>query len=248
MTVHVTFHGALLLAALFAQNVARAEPQHLVESARLRLSDLIQTSDPELAEIDLGPAPPPGSSRLFARAEIRRILESFGTDAQRVSLPASIRILSAGRRFSPSELQSLVEPRVRAALPSGVTLKSLRAARPVLASPRIQVGEVRLPRLVRRPGEATLTASVDLLHDGVVTLRLPVTLSVEQSAEAAAPLVRKGARVDLVIARGPARISASAVALQDAELGETCSFRVSSTSKILRARVESPTLALVVTP
>ena len=66
--------------------------------------------------------------------------------------------------------------------------------------------------------------------------------------QAAAPLMAKGARVDLVIARGPTRISASGVALDQAEQGETISFRVSSTGKVLRARVDSVTLALVVLP
>ena len=78
--------------------------------------------------------------------------------------------------------------------------------------------------------------------------RVPVTLVLELSHEAAAPTLAKGARVDLVIARGATRISASGVALDDAELGEVKSFRVSSTGKVLRARLDSPTLAVVVTP
>ena len=101
---------------------------------------------------------------------------------------------------------------------------------------------------MRRPGPATLTAIVELLHDGEVVSRLPITLLVEVSERAATPLVDKGARIDLVITRGSARISAAGVALEAAEIGEVASFKVSTTQKVLRARVESATRALVVTP
>lgn len=239
---------ALLAAALLASAPALAEPVRLVESARVRLTDLVQTSDAELADIDLGPAPPPGSSRVFSRGEILRALESRGASLRGKPLPATIRVQSAGKRFSTSELEELVDGAVRAALPPGAKVRSLRVSRAVLTSPRVEVGSVRVPRLVRRAGPLTVTASVDLMHDGEVADRLPVTVALELDERAARALVQKGARVDLVIARGPARISASAVALDDVELGEVRSFRVSSTSKILRARLESPTLAVVVAP
>lgn len=247
MTVRGILRAALFV-TLFSESPARAEVDRVVEGVRIRLSDITQVQDPELAQIDLGPAPPAGSSRLFARSEIFKTLATFGVDAERVSIPRSVRVSSASRRFTPKDLEALVEPGIRRALPLGVTLKNLRVARPLLASPQVRVGEVRIPRLARRPGNATLTASVDLLHEDLVAARLPVTLTVELSQAAGAPLVRKGSRIDLVIARGAARISASAVALEDGDLGEIRSFRVSSTSKILRARLESSTLARVVTP
>jgi hypothetical protein len=247
MAVRRILH-TVLCAALVATAPAHAEPKRVLSSSRVRLADIAQTSDPDLAELDLGPAPPPGSSRLFARDEVLLLLKSFGASPAKISMQQTVRVSSAARRFTPRELGELVEPSLRAALPAGVTLKELRVSRPLLASPRVEVGEVRIPRMLRRAGDATLTASVDLMHEGSVAHRLPVTLQVVMSEEAAAPLIRKGARVDLVIARGPARISASAVALDDADLGDVRSFRVSSTHKVLRARVESSTLALVVTP
>lgn len=248
MNVFRLFQTTLGLSLVLTFGVAHAEPKRVIESARVRLGDVAQTKDPELSAIDLGPAPPPGNSRLFAKRDVLRVLAAFGAETRNVSMPSSVRIVSAGRRFTPKELEQLVDTQVRDSLPAGVSLKTLRVSRPLLASPQIEVGDVRVPRLVRRAGESTVTASVDLLHEGEVALRLPVTLIVELSEQAAAPLVRKGARVDLVIARGPARISATAVALEDADAGDVRSFRVSSTSKVLRARVESATLATVVTP
>lgn len=240
---------ALLLGlGLSLVNGAAADPTRIIEGARIRLGDLADTSDAELADVDLGAAPPAGSSRLFARDELLNALRAQGLDVTQVRLPKSVRVTSAGRRFTPADLRALVEPRVRAALPAGVSLSDLRVSRGLLASPRLEVGHVRVPKLVRREGSLTVTASVDLIHEGSVAARVPVRLELLLSQEAAKPLVRKGSRIDLLIQRGQARISASGVALDDAELGQTRSFRVSSTNKVLRARIESPTLAVVVTP
>jgi flagella basal body P-ring formation protein FlgA len=58
--------------------------------------------------------------------------------------------------------------------------------------------------------------------------------------------VSKGARVQLLIESGPARITATAIALTDGEIGDTLQFRVATTQKLLFGRVEEPTLARVV--
>jgi hypothetical protein len=220
----------------------------VIDGSRIHLSDLTDTQSDELAQVDLGPAPPPGGSRMFAREDLRRELRAQGVDTTRLKLPDLVRVQSASRRFSPAEIDALVRARVTSALPSGVSLTELNIAKGIVASPRIVVGEVKVPKLVRRSGPATLTAIVELMHDGEVSSRLPVTLLVSVSERAATPLVYKGARVDLVIARGSARISASGIALEAAEAGEIASFKVSTTQKVLRARVESSTRALVVTP
>jgi hypothetical protein len=238
----------LLFAALALSAPSYAEPLRTIEGGRIRLADLVEGASPEFAEVDLGPAPPPGASRLFARDDLARELRSQGLDPKNVKLPAVIRVQSAARRFSPTELAELVRPQLLASLSSGVTLRELKVARALLLSPHVTVGEVRVPKLARRPGPATITAMVDLLHDGEIVTRLPLTLTLEVSQQAALPLIEKGARVDLTIARGAARISASAVALEAAERGEIASFKVSTTLKVLRARVETSTRAVVVTP
>lgn len=237
---------ALAFSALSGQ--VWAEPVRVIDGSRIHLSDLMEVQGEELGAVDLGPAPPPGGSRLFARADLRRELRAQGLDTARLKLPEVIRVQSASRRFSPADIDALLRARLSAALPSGVSLKELKIARGIVASPRISVGELRIPKVARRAGPATLTAVVELLLDGEVASRLPVTLLVDVSERAATPLVDKGARIDLVIARGTARISAAGVALEAAEAGEVASFKVSTTQKVLRARVESATRALVVTP
>lgn len=228
--------------------VASAEPVRTVDSARLQLKDVADVANGDLAEVDLGPAPPPGASRVFVREDVLRDLQSQGIDPRAVKLPARVRVASAARRFAPNELAEMVRQPLLAALPPAVKLDSLTIARGVVASPKISVGEVRVPKLQRRAGSTTVTAMVDLMHDDQVATRLPLTLKLAVSEQAAAALVTRGSRVELVIARGTAKISASAIALDDAELGQIASFKVSSTQKVLRARVESRTEAVVVTP
>jgi hypothetical protein len=241
--------AALVIAAscLFAAPL-RAEPVKHVESARVTVGDVVDAAPAELAGVDLGPAPPPGGSRLIARDELAREIRRAGADAKGVKLPELTRVVSAGKRFTPAELAALFEPALRAALPRGVTLKSVTVARGALVSPRVEAGAVFLPKLPRRRGNVKSSGTVELVLDGSVVSRVPVTLWFSIEPVAAEPVVRRGSRVDLVIERGPARITAAAVALADGEVGEVLQFRVGATQKTLRARVESRTLARVVAP
>lgn len=240
---------ALLLAALCAFSAPlHAEPVKQIESARVSVGDVVDSASGAVAGVDLGPAPPPGGSRLIARAELERELRRAGADAKGLKLPELTRVVSAGKRFTPAELAKLFEPALRAALPRGVSLKNVTVARGALVSPRVEAGAVFLPRLPRRRGNVKSSGTVELVLDGAVVSRVPVALWFGIEPVAAEPVVRRGSRIDLVIERGPAKITAAAVALADAEVGDVIQFRVGSTQKTLRARVESRALARVVQP
>ncbi len=60
---------------------AGAEAHKTVSSKRIRLADIMQAPSAELGDVDLGAAPPPGSSRLIVRSEIASRLESAGYGA-----------------------------------------------------------------------------------------------------------------------------------------------------------------------
>lgn len=240
-------HILAVLGALVAlPSPALAEPVRTLESTRIRLGELTETSDPELKALDLGPAPPPGSSRLISREDIQRELRAQGLEQKKLSFPAVLRVVSASRRYSQNELSALLLPEVNRALPPGVSLKELKAPRALVTAPRVSVGRIKLPKLARRAGQVDVTVVADLLQDGEVVTRLAFGLSLDVSEQAAAPLIDKGARVDLVILTGSARISASAVALEAVDIGEVASFKVSTTQRVLRARLESRTQAQVV--
>ncbi|HTU59433.1 MAG TPA: flagella basal body P-ring formation protein FlgA [Polyangiales bacterium] len=248
MNRRTLFRVGALCATLLVSTAAIAEDLKLIDGARIRLADIAEVESDELAEVDLGPAPPPGSSRLLSRDEVIRELRAQGFEPRGLKFPPSVRVGSAARRYTPTELSSMIQPGVEAALPYGVKLKQLRNLRPLNTSPRLKLGRVNLPKLPRRSGPLSLTVTVELMRGQDVMQRVPVTLELEISEQAAQPVIRRGARLDLVIQRGSARISAGGTALDDGEIGEVVSFKVSTTQRVLRARIESASAASVVTP
>ena len=203
--------------------------------------------DGDLASLDLGPAPPPGSSRLLSRSEVEDQLHAAGDDGKSLRMPAVLRVKSAAKRWSVEELTDAVTPKLISALPSGVDFKSSKLNRGIVTSPSVQIGEAHLPRIPKHVGELTVTATVDLLQDDVTVMRVPVTLVVQVTEAATKPTaVEKGARVNLVIEHGLARVTALATTMSDTELGATGLFRVAGTQRVLRARLLSPDSAQVV--
>lgn len=246
-TLKIALFGALLAGGLSLPRLASAELERTIDSSRIHLRDVSDGyDDGELASLDLGPAPPPGGSRLLSRGEVEDQLHAAGDDAKNLRMPSSLRVKSAAKRWSADELREALTPRLMAALPVGLKFKSSKLNRTLVTSPSIVIGDAHFPKFPKREGELTLTATVDLSQDGVTVLRVPVTVVVVVTELATRPAAAKGARINLVIEHGPARVTALATALSDTELGAMGSFRVSSTQRILRARLVGPDSALVV--
>ena len=239
-----------LLAFAFVSSLtlaASAEVSRTIDSARIRLSDVSDGyDDGELASLDLGPAPPPGSSRLIARGEVEDQLRAAGDDAKSLRMPRVLRVQSASKRWSAEELRDALTPSVLTALPPGLEFKAIKLSRALLTSPSIKIGAAHFPRFPKREGELTLTATVDLQQDDVTVIRVPVTVVVLVTEAATRPAAGKGARINLVIQHGAARVTALATAMSDTELGALGMFRVASTQRVLRARLLSADAAEVV--
>ena len=226
---------------------AHAEAEHTISSPRILLRDVTHSYDAgALSSLDLGPAPPPGNSRLLSRLEVEDQLRAAGDDAKSLRMPSFLRITSSAKRWSAEELRDALTPKVIAALPIGVQFKASKFTRPLMTSPNVTVGSAHFPKFPRREGELTLTVTVDLEQDTVTVMRVPLTIVVQITEAATRPAITKGARVNLVIEHGPARVSALATALSDTELGEVGLFRVATTLRVLRARLQSPDSAQVV--
>lgn len=231
----------LLLAA-----PGQAQSERVIDAARIRLGDLIPSAPAVVHDVDLGPAPAPGNSRLLSRQEIERQLRDAGRSPTLVRLPASIRVTSAAKRWTVAELQTLVQPAVERALPRGARLSKLRVRKGYALSPRSEVGRVTFGKLPKREGPFQTTAMVELLADGETSVRLPVSVELELGTQATQSVLEKGAAVHLVIERGAARVSAVGVALSAGDVGDVVQFKVQNTHKVLRARIQSRTTAKVV--
>jgi len=236
----------LLLAMALAATPAGAQELRLVRGAQIRLSDVVASLPAEVPDVELGAAPPPGSSRLLPKAEIEQAASRSGVSLKGLKLPTVVRVTSAAKRWSTDELVNAALPTLTSSLPSGVTVKRARTGSKAVTSPNATVSAVRVPKLPRREGEHMTTATIELSNEGEIVARLPLSVTLNISSAAAAPVVTKGTRVQLVIESGPARITATAIALSDGEIGETLQFRVATTQKILFGKLEQPTLARVV--
>ncbi len=235
----------LLVATLALPERAAAEPNKRIDGATLTLGALVDVA-PELADVDLGAAPPPGQSRLVSREEMLRRIQDAGLDAVSVKLPPAVRVTRSSFRLSPKELVELTRPALAGSLPKGARIVGLSASRGAVLAKGTTLAGVKLPKLPKRVGQVSVTLVAELGQEGVVTARLPLRAVLDLDAAATRPAVARGARVDVVIENGRVKVGASAVALADAELGEVSTFKVEATRKVLRARVERPDRAVVV--
>ena len=236
----------LSVAIMCATAGANADEGRVVRGARVHLSDVMTELPAEVPDFELGAAPPPGTSRTIARSEIIDAASRSGISLKPLKLPLAVRITSAAKRWSTEELSNAAAPTLANALPAGVTVKRAKATSSVVTSPSATISAVRVPKLPRRQGEYLTSAIIELSNDGQIVARIPYQLSLDISSAAALPTITKGTRVQLMIENGPARITATAIALSDGEVGDTLQFRVASTQKILYGKVVEPTLARVV--
>jgi hypothetical protein len=240
------FVAPLLAALLCASAPASADEARVVRGAQVHLSDVVSDLPADVPDLEIGAAPPPGSSRTIAKSEIQDAASKSGVSLKSLKLPGAVRVTSAAKRWSTEDLTNAALPALSRALPVGVTVKRARATAKAVTSPSATISAVRVSRLPRREGEYLTTAMIELSNDGQIVARIPFQLSLDISGGAALPAITTGTRVQLMIESGPARITAAAIALTDGELGDTLQFRVTTTQKILYGKVEEPTLARVV--
>jgi hypothetical protein len=232
---------ALLIAAfaLALPLTASAELTQSIEHGRVLVGDLVKAAPEGLAEIDLAPAPPPGGSRLFTKAEIEQMLRQRGVDTKGLAIPASIRVVGAAKRLSQAELTTLVTPVIMQNLPRGVALTKVAPSYEVVVPPSSTVGNVDIPRHPRQKGPFRTTATVQMVSNGEIVARVPVPVILEVSEEAARPDVARGSRIGLVIDRRSLRIMTQGSCMIDANIGDVVSVLVVPTNRVVKAKITS---------
>lgn len=239
-------YPALLAALFLAPSPASAQGEREVFGARIELAELVPDVSEELAGVDLGKSPPPGSSRIVTRQEMERQLKSAGFEPKGVALPARVRAVAPSKKLSAAELASWFEPEIRRALPSGVSLVKLKTTMGLTLSPDARVSEVRIPKLGKRPGSVQTGLTVVISVDSEPTHHLPLTAVLDIDPSAARYDLERGADATLVIQMQSLRVTALSTALSNADVGDTISFRVKSTGQTLLGRLVGPREAVVV--
>jgi hypothetical protein len=222
-----------------------AEESRVVSHARLTIAD-VAFATADIGALDLGPAPPPGGSRLVGRAEIEDRIRAAGLDPKGVALPKVVRVVGASQRLSPDALAKLATGAVTRALPQGVTLEKIEAAYEIVTRPGSSVKSASIAKVPRQKGQAHVSAVLELATEDDVVTKVPVALTVDVSDAAAKADVPRGTRVEIVLERGAIRIATSATALADAEIGDTQSVSIVATGRVVRARFVSRERAEIV--
>jgi hypothetical protein len=249
MSARSRFVAALLSFATASFGYAAfADGPLTVAGSRVELVELCPGVPDAIRNTDLGPAPPPGGSVLLDRDRIVATLTAAGIDAKSVGLPKVLRVVGASKRWSPLEVTAFTRRSVEGALPPGITLAHLEAKLPLVASPDAVTGHAEVPRLPKRAGVFRTTIVVPIIADGAVAARVALSATLEISDAAARPDVPRGGRVTLVIDRRSARVGAAGIALNDSDVGDVTEFRVDKTGRIVKARLDAPDLASVVSP
>ncbi|MBM4359848.1 MAG: flagella basal body P-ring formation protein FlgA [Deltaproteobacteria bacterium] len=215
-----------------------------VAAARIHLGDLVAGLG-ELAEIDLGPAPAPGTARLITREELTATLEGQGVQGL-PPLPGAVRVHRKVDVLDPKRLRSLATEAIEAASPRrGIALRHLEIPQAVKVASGWERVIATVPRAPHRAGEWTTTVTLAFELDGQKIARVAVPASFDVSPEAARPTVMKGETLTLLVRSGLVEIAARATANDNADVGDRLLVALRSNGKVVRARLVSPERAVL---
>lgn|SRR5512145_1266958 len=223
-----------LLVLLASPRSAQADVQRVVTSGRVLLGDLVPNAPAEVRGIDVGPAPPGGSSRLFPRSEIQALAQRAGVD---LAVTESVRIARATTRWSQTELAQLLEAKLVPVLPPHAHLIRIDAPKSVVTSTNARLSRVSLGQLPHRTGPVTTTCVLELTVDGQLEQRLVVRVALELTEPPVSLRLPPGTPITLIIRLGSAQVSTAAVTLEPTSVGSTALLRVIKTRKSLRAKL-----------
>jgi hypothetical protein len=217
----------------------RSNSDREVDDTRLHVKDIVSGATDELGNVDLGPAPPPGASRLMGRNEIEASIQRAGQSAKGIKIPESIRVVRASRTVYPEELTSMVSPHIEKNLRPGISLKKMDPAREIVVSPRATVLRVTFPTPPRQKGTFRTTATVEIGESDEAVTRVFIPLTLDVTEEASRPDIARGSKIALVLNERGLEIQTGGLTMADANVGDVVQVRVTSTNRVLRARIQT---------
>jgi hypothetical protein len=234
----ITFVLVFVL-ALAARAASGATPLREVgvHGGRVHLGDLMPKAPADARNVDLGPSPSAGGSRIVDRSEIERALRDRNTPVP-AGIPDAVRVVRRTVRLAPQDLESSAREAIaKAALPEGVSLTAVRPSRAI----DVPEGWTRVTADVTRPPHhaGPFATTVILAFEGEegVLARVPVAIVLDVSEAAASFDVTRGASIRLVVRRGLIEVSVSGTTTLDADVGTLVPVLVPTTGRVVRARL-----------
>lgn len=223
--------------------VGHAEIERKITSSRVLFGDLVPTAPADIAALDLGPAPPAGSSRLYSTDDLLAAARQAG---KQLVIADSVRAVRATKRWNQAEFTAFITPKLKAVLPEYARLLHVDVPRSLTTVLGIELSRVQPGQLPNRRGTVQTSAMLELTVNGRLEQRLTLPVVLDLGERPKPPEIERGATVSLQITLGATTVSASAVALQTMAVGSAGLFRVTKTRKTLRAKLLSPSTAEVV--
>lgn len=238
------FAALVLVAALANATKAPATsdpqtPRVEVKGPRVHSKDLFPgLGASSAAEVDLGPTPPIGTTRVIDKEEIEKAFRDAKLTPPS-KIPAHVRVSRKARKLSANDVDGAVKAALATQrLPRGATLVKVRSSATEVSDDYDHVS-VDLPAVPHRAGPMTVQATVSFLgaDGGAPIHRSLVPLDISLPPEAAFPDVARGAAIALVIRRGLVEVSVPGVAAMDSDIGSVVMVTLKPSGRVVRARV-----------
>jgi hypothetical protein len=233
------------MAASQAALALPAVPEIGVAGSRVRIGDLVKGATSVAADVDLGPAPAAGGSRLIEREEMVQALRSRQIVEPR-NLPAIVRVVRKMKRLWPADLELIVRDALSGKMSPGVSLSAVHPQQFVDVPEGCTRVTADLTRPPHRTGPFPSTVRVTFYDAAQALWILTVPVDLTLSEQAAVPDVQRGARVTLVIRRGLVEVSSAATAGGDADVGGLVPVVLHPSGRVIQARLEDKDHAIAV--
>ena len=229
--VHASAHAADPIPTHAAAH--GAVPRIEVRSGHLHTREILGAS---AADVELGPTPPLGASRIVERAEIERAYAAAGVAAPR-KIPLAIRVARKTQKLAPADVGGAIRDALgKTRLPRGAALGAIRAAATEVAADFDHV-TVELPPVPRRAGTFFANAQVTFVDaSGEPGPKTFVPIELVLPPEASVAEIPKGAPIALVVRKGLVEVSIAGVAGSDADVGGVLPVVLRPSGRVLRAR------------
>jgi hypothetical protein len=226
--------AALVVVAALASNLKAPVSTTKVEvkGPRVHTKDIFPGN---IVDLDLGPTPPIGASRLIEKSEIEKAFADAKATPPK-QIPAQVRVSRKTRKLSSLEVDTAIKTALPK-LPRGGELLKVRATATEVADDYDHVS-VELPPVPRRAGPTTLQATITFVsaENETPIYRTIVPLDIALPPEAAFAEIPKGAPIQLVVKKGLIEVSVPGNAAVDADVGAIVPVSLKPSGRIIRAR------------
>ena len=206
----------------------------VIDNERVHLRDVVPNAPLALAEVDLGPSPPPGERRSISEASIRASLKRASAPADGLRIPKTVTVSRRGQQLDVATLEALARRELAPMLGSGMSIDRLEVHRGVT----LAEGDVvaRIPtRTALRPGYQSVL--LELRAGSSAPRNVTVSMTISGDASSSMPVVKRGDRVIVLAVKGGLTVQMYAVAQQDGRIGESIPVIPMDGTKVVRAKV-----------